>query len=193
MQLILGSQSPRRVEILKFFSLPFEQVRSHFDEDAIPYLGDPAVHASILARGKAESLSKHYPEAAILTADTVVCLEGKLYGKPENEEKAFTSLRELAGKWHSVYTACALWKEGKLFEGVEETKVLMNPLTDAQITNYLKALHWADKAGGYAIQLAGSLLVRRIDGCYYNVMGLPINTLAELLNHIGIDLWDHLS
>lgn len=193
MQLILGSQSPRRVEILKFFSLPFEQVSSHFDEDAVPYLGDPGKHASLLAEGKAKALAKLYPEAVILTADTVVSLEGKLFGKPENELKAFESLRELAGKWHSVYTAVVVFKEGKFLQGVEETKVLMNPLTDEQIRQYLKALHWADKAGGYAIQLAGSLLVRGIQGCYYNVMGLPINTLAELLKKIGIDLWDHLS
>lgn len=193
MQIILGSQSPRRVEILKFFSLPFEQVTSHFDEDAVPYQGDPGKHAALLAKGKAETLSLQYPESIILTADTVVSLNGKLFGKPEDETKAFESLRELAGKRHSVYTAVAVWKEGMLYQGVEETKVLMNPLSDSQIREYLKALHWADKAGGYAIQLAGSLLVRSIDGCYYNVMGLPINTLAELLKKVGIDLWDHLS
>lgn len=193
MQLILGSESQRRVEILKFFSLPFEQISSHFDEAAVPYLKDPGAHATLLAEGKAKALAKLYPEAIILTADTVVSLEGKLFGKPENELKAFESLKELAGKWHSVYTAVAIWKGGNLLQGVEETKVLMNPLTDAQIRNYLKALHWADKAGGYAIQLAGSLLVRGIQGCYYNVMGLPVNTLAELLKKIGIDLWDHLT
>lgn len=193
MKLILGSQSPRRVEILKFFSLPFEQISSHFDEDAVPYLGDPGAHASLLAVGKAEALAKQHPEAVILTADTVVSLNGKLFGKPENETKAFETLQELAGKWHSVFTAVAVLKEGKLISEVEETKVLMNPLSDEQIRQYLKALHWADKAGGYAIQLAGSLLVRGIQGCYYNVMGLPINTLAKLLKTIGIDLWDHLS
>lgn len=193
MKIILGSQSPRRVEILKFFSLPFEQVSSHFDEDAVPYVGDPGAHAAVLAKGKAEALALEFPESIILTADTVVSLEGKLFGKPENELKAFETLQELAGKWHSVYTAVVVWKEGMFYEGVEETKVLMNSLSDDQIKRYLTALHWADKAGGYAIQLAGSLLVRGIQGCYYNVMGLPINTLAELLKKIGIDLWDHLS
>lgn len=193
MRFILGSQSPRRVEILKFFSLPFEQISSQFDEESIPYHGNPGAHATLLAKSKLETLSKNYPEATILTADTVVSLNGKLFGKPENEAKAFASLQELAGKEHSVYTGVAVWKAGKLFEGVEETKVLMNPLNDAQIWQYLKALHWADKAGGYAIQLAGSLLVKSIQGCYYNVMGLPINTLATLLKKIDIDLWDHLS
>jgi septum formation protein len=193
MQFILGSASPRRVEILKFFSLPFEQISSHFDEDAVPYHGNPGEHAALLAKGKGEALAIQYPEAIILTADTVVSLNGQLFGKPENETKAFESLQELAGKRHSVYTAVAVWKEGQLYEGVQETKVLMNPLSPAQINRYLTALHWADKAGGYAIQLAGSLLVRSIEGCYYNVMGLPINTLAELLKKAGIDLWDHLS
>lgn len=193
MHFILGSGSPRRFEILKFFSLPFEQINSHCDEKSFPYHGDPGAHASLLAEKKAACLALQYPDAVILTADTVVALDGELFGKPENEVQAFESLRKLAGKWHSVYTAVAIWKEGKLYEGVEETKVLMNPLSDAQIKQYLKALHWADKAGGYAIQLAGSLIVRQIQGCYYNVMGLPINTLAELLKKIGIDLWGLLS
>src|SRR2546425_374755 len=104
MQFILGSGSPRRVEILKFFSLPFEQVSSHFDEDGVVYDGNPEAHASLLAQKKGEALALKYSEAIILTADTVVSLNGKLFGKPEDEIKAFNTLQELAGKWHSVYT-----------------------------------------------------------------------------------------
>lgn len=192
MRLILGSQSPRRREILDYFALPFEQIGSNFDEDSVPFKGDGGAYATILAKAKAENLGLLYPEAVILTADTVVTKNGKSYGKPANEEDAFKSLSELAGAWHSVFTAVAVWKEGAMINSVEETKVLFNPLTPLQIRRYLEALHWADKAGGYAIQLAGSLIVRRIEGCYYNVMGLPIHTVSTLLHQVGIDLWDHL-
>lgn len=191
-RLILGSQSPRRSEILSYFSIPFEQISSQFDEESVPQISDPIAYALEISLGKANSLAKLYPEATILTADTVVFKEGKFYGKPLNVEDATHSLRELAGGWHSVYTALALWHGGEIHSGAEETKVLFNPLTELQIERYLAALHWADKAGGYAIQLAGSLIVRRIEGCYYNVMGLPVYKMAELLKSVGIDLWNYL-
>jgi len=192
MRLILGSGSPRRREILSYFSLDFEQINSCFDEDAVIFQGDPFAHASILAEGKAISLAALYPEAAILTADTIVYLNGKIYGKPKDEREAFQTLQELEGKCHSVFTSIALWKDGSIWTGGEETKVFFAPLSDTQIQRYLKAHHFADKAGGYAIQLAGSLIVKKIDGCFYNVMGLPIHTANELFKKIGIDLWDHL-
>lgn len=192
MRLILGSQSPRRREILDYFALPFEQISSDFDEESVQFKGNAAEYAIAIARGKAETLSKLYPEAAILSADTVVHQEGRLFGKPANHSEALASLKQLAGKWHSVFTGVVVYSKGKFYSDVEETKVLFNPLTQAQIETYLEALHWADKAGGYAIQLAGSLIVRRIEGCYYNVMGLPINTVEGLLKKTGIDLWDHL-
>lgn len=193
MRLILGSTSPRRREILSYFSLVFEQISPNFDEEAILFKEPPSSFVQQLATGKALSLSKQYPEAAILSADTIVYKEGKIYGKPKDEKEAFQSLQELQGSWHSVYSGVALWQAGNLYERFEETKVLFNPLTPLQIEQYLKALHWADKAGGYAIQLAGSLIVQKIEGCYYNVMGLPINSVNKLFKEIGIDLWDHLN
>lgn len=192
MRLILGSQSPRRKEILNYFSLSFEQISSSFDEDSIPYTNDPSNYALSLAQGKADELAALYPEAAVLTADTVVHKETKVYGKPNDPKQARQMLKELAGGWHSVFTGVVLTYQQQFFSGIEETRVLFNPLTDGQINQYLEALHWADKAGGYAIQLAGSLIVRRIEGCYYNVMGLPINVVATLLQKINISLWDHL-
>lgn len=192
MRLILGSQSPRRKEILTYFSLPFEQISSSFDELSIPFDGDPKSYSLKIAEGKANDLAELYPEAAILTADTVVFKDSKVYGKPADNKEARLMLKELAGGWHSVYTGVVLSYQQQFFSGVEETKVLFNPLTDEQINCYLEALHWADKAGGYAIQLAGSLIVKRIEGCYYNVMGLPINVVDALLKKIKISLWDHL-
>lgn len=192
MRLILGSQSPRRKEILNYFSLPFEQISSNFDENSIPFKNNPANYALSIAEGKATALAMLYPDAAILTADTVVYKDGKSYGKPDDDKHAHHMLKELAGGWHSVFTGVVLVYQQQFFSGVEETKVLFNALTDKQIQQYMEALHWADKAGGYAIQLAGSLLVRKIDGCFYNVMGLPVNVVGELLQKVDINLWDHL-
>ena len=192
MRLILGSQSPRRLEILSYFSLPFEQISPQFDEDAVIFSGDPIIYANEIAAGKARSLAAKYPDAMILTADTVVYKDGKIYGKPRDEKEAFRILTELSNGWHSVYSSVAIWHKDVLRQGIEETRVLFKPLTPVQIQRYLEALHWADKAGGYAIQLAGSLLISRIEGCYYNVMGLPIQTVYRLLKEVGIDLWDYL-
>jgi septum formation protein len=193
MKLILGSQSPRRKEILSFFSLPFQQVSPHFDEEAVVFKGDPIEYVNTLAKGKLESLAKDFPEQILLTADTVVYREGNIYNKPADEEEAFQILKQLVGNWHSVYTGIAVQYQGKLFQAAEETQVLFNSLTDEQIHTYYHRLPYKDKAGGYSIQQAGSLIVKKIDGCFYNVMGLPINTLRDLLNKAGIDLWAHLS
>ena len=193
MRLILGSTSPRRREIISYFSLDFEQISPNYDEEVVQFpKDDPTGYVLELAVGKAKSLCHQYPEALILSADTIVYKEGKVYGKPKTEADAFSAIQELQGGWHSVYSAVAVACNGKILSGYEETKVLMNTLDEAQIKRYLNALHWADKAGGYAIQLAGSLIVSKIEGCYYNVMGLPINTVNKLLNQVGFDLWDHL-
>jgi septum formation protein len=187
---ILGSQSPRRKEILGYFSIPFEQISSDFDEEAIPFEGDPAAYATKLALGKSKALQNQHPDAFILTADTVVFCNGKIYNKPKDEEEAFQFVTELQGKWHSVFTAVSLTCEGKEHHTTEESRVLFNSLTPEQIRHYHNKIHWADKAGGYAIQLGGGLIIKKIDGCYYNIMGLPINSVRFLLMKFGIELWD---
>ena len=192
MELILGSQSPRRKEILEYFDLPFQQASSDFDEDSIPFSGTPADYTITLAKGKKEILARQFPDALILTADTVVYKEGIIYGKPINDLQAMEFLRELSGKWHSVYTGINVYFQGKEFHDVTETRVLFNSLNEDQIRAYNKKLHYTDKAGGYMIQQAGGIIVKRIEGCYYNVMGLSINSLKNLLLNFGIDLWNHL-
>lgn len=192
MQIILGSQSPRRKEILSYFSLPFIQVSPSFDEEAVPFQTKPEEYVCTLSQGKAASLSHQYPEALIITADTIVFRTGKIYGKPSNDEEAFASLSELVGKWHTVYTGVTVQQGNKVASQTEATQVLFNGLNPEQVRHYIARTDCADKAGGYAIQMAGGLIVRKIDGCYYNVMGLPINTLAFLLKRFGISLWDYL-
>lgn len=191
-QLILGSQSPRRKEILSFFSFPFEAATSNFDEDSVPFHGDPKAFVCEIAQGKAQALAPRFPNDLILTADTTVYKDGKNYGKPVNAEEAFQALTELAGQWHSVFTGVTLISNNQLWSTYEETRVLFNPLTPEEIRHYHKKLHWSDKAGGYAIQMAGGLAIKKIDGCYYNAMGLPINSVRKLLLNVNIDLWDYL-
>lgn len=191
-RLILGSQSPRRKEILSYFALPFEQIHPSFDEEAVPFTGNPGGYVCELSKGKADSLALQFPEAIILTADTIVFREGKIYGKPINEQAAFETLSELEGKWHTVFTGISVRQNQKELHQFEETHVLFNSLTESQIRQYHTKLHWADKAGGYDIRMAGGLVVNKIEGCYYNVIGLPINSVRKLLLEFGIELWNYL-
>lgn len=192
MKLILGSQSPRRYEILNFFHLPFQQVSPQFDEDAVVFENNPEKYALTLAEGKAHSLIPQFSSSIILTADTVVYKNGIIYGKPKNSEEALQYLRELSGQWHQVWTGLTVYFQERYFYAAEKTDVLFNSLTEEQMQIYHKKLNFADKAGGYMIQGAGSLIVNRIAGCYYNVMGLPINALYKVLLPTGIDLWNSI-
>lgn len=192
MRLILGSQSPQRREILEYYTLPFEQVASHFAEELVPFEGDPVHYATILAEGKAASLKDRFPQAVILTADTVVFKEGKIFNKPADEEENFAMLSELNGARHSVFTAVTALKKDKCSTVCEETRVEFHHLSDAQLKLYHHAFHGRDKAGGYSIQRGGSVIVKRMEGCFYNVMGLPIGALQQVLKNVGINLWDYL-
>lgn len=190
--LILGTKSPRRREILACFNLPFEHRDADFDESSVPFHGDPAAYVCAVSRGKAAALASQHPHHIILTADTEVYRQGKIYGKPADADAAVAMLHELAGHWHSVHTGLTVRRGHEEYTLSEETRVLFHPASDKQIRLYLSAIHSYDKCGGYSIQNNGSILVQRIEGCYYNVMGMPINTLTKILHHLGIDLWEHL-
>lgn len=192
MELILGSQSPRRKEILQFFSLPFRQVSSDFDEAQVVFKGDPAAFVKEIARRKAQALHDQFPDAIILTADTTVYRDGRLFEKPATMQEAHLMLRELSGKEHQVFTGVAVSQKKNILVEAEKTTVQFCELTDPEIHTYAKTFHSLDKAGGYAIQKGGTLIVKRIEGCYYNVMGLPLQTVRHLLLKAGIDLWDFL-
>lgn len=188
MALILGSNSPRRKEILGYFSLPFVQASPDFDEDSIPFHGNPEDYVCQLSKSKADSLSTTFPDDIILTADTIVLRDGKIYDKPTSREEAFKSLSQLVGKWHSVYTGVTVAQGTTSYQLAEETRVLFNPFTSQEIDHYLSKTKWEDKAGGYGYQNEGCLIVRKIEGCYYNVIGLPINATATLLKRFRIHL-----
>jgi septum formation protein len=192
MALILGSTSPRRNEILQFFSVPFKQASPEFDETQVIFQNDPAAFAMEVAHRKALCLTERFPDDVILTADTIVFRQGRLFLKPESMEEAHGMLRELSGKEHQVFTGVTVLCKDGCFIDYQETRVFFHELTDDQIHRYHNHFEPLDKAGGYAIQKGGSLIVKRIEGCYYNIMGLPIQTVERLLLKAGIDLWHHL-
>jgi septum formation protein len=187
--MILGSSSPRRVEIMGYFALPFSQVSPPFDEDSLPFRGEPEAYVVALAQGKAESIES---EDLILTADTIVYREGKVYGKPRDQEHAFKMLSELVGQWHTVYTGVYARQGEKSARAVSQTRVLFEDLSPDQIRRYQRHVDGSDKAGGYAIQGAGSLIVNRIEGCYTNVLGLPVQEVAQVLEKMGVNIWEKL-
>lgn len=191
-RLILGSQSPRRKAILEQFSLPFEQATPPFIEESVHFKGNPIEYATTLSKGKSDSLHRQYPKAIILTADTVVYYKGKIYNKPQTFEEAVSFLTEFSGNWQSVFTGVTIRQGDFEYSSCEETRVLFNSLTAEQIHRFLSSISWQDKGGGYTIQGIGSLVVRKIEGCYYNVTGLPLNIVRELLLKVGIDLWHYV-
>jgi septum formation protein len=193
MRLILGSQSPQRREILSFYSLPFEQISPNFAEELVPFEGDPILYAQTIALGKAHSLASRYENSIIITADTVVYKENKIFNKPADEAENFAMLKELNGSWHSVFTAVTVQKGKQHHVATAETRVQFHALNDDELRNYHRAFKGSDKAGGYSIQKGGSVIVKRIEGCFYNVVGLPISIVQLLLKEVGINLWDYLS
>ena len=192
MQIILGSASPRRKEILNCFSLPFRVEVPNIDEDAIPFNGDVPQYVTEIAQEKGKVLLRKFPDSLIITADTTVYFNGKVYNKPANEQEAFDALSALAGNCHEVYTAICVTTGDKQETRVDKTKVFFKQLNSNEIRLYQQAVHCYDKAGGYAIQGAGCLIVDRIDGDYTNVVGFPVHVLIELLKNFNVNLWDYL-
>jgi septum formation protein len=190
--LILGSQSPRRKEILSYFSVPFEQLSPDFDETQVLFEGNPAAFACEVAHRKALSLKEKRPHDTLLTADTVVYCNQRLYQKPESLQEAHAMLNELSGKRHEVFTGVAVLHGSSTLIEAEKSSVYFTDLTDTQIQAYHQAINPLDKAGGYAIQGIGAAVVKRIEGCYYNIMGLPVQLVRRLLMQVGIDLWDYV-
>lgn len=176
--IILASQSPRRQELLKLITSDFEIKVSNVDE-TLPDKITPKEAVMYLSKIKAEPFA--YGDDIVIGADTVVALDGKILGKPKNEENAKEMLRFLSGRTHSVFTGVTLASGKKTKTFAVETKVKFFELTNEEIDAYIKTKEPFDKAGAYGIQGYGSLLVEKIDGDYFNVVGLPVSTLAREL------------
>ncbi len=186
MKLILASLSPRRQELLRQVGVKFEVVPSDFEELGASSLA-PVDYVKENACGKALAVArKVHADDVVLAADTIVVLDGAILGKPGDEKEAACMLAKLSGRTHEVFTGMAVAFRGRIFTRVEKTDVMMRLLTTREIAVYAATGEPLDKAGAYGIQGKGALLVERIEGCYYNVVGLPLVALLKLFGEAGV-------
>ncbi|MEO7145948.1 MAG: Maf family protein [Bryobacteraceae bacterium] len=179
--LILASQSPRRREILSNAGIPCEVRPAHVDERHVP--GESAEeYVKRLAREKAEAAPES--KAVVLGADTVVVVDDTILGKPVDAEDARRMLRLLSGREHRVLTGICLRRGGRTIVEVEATRVHFVALSEAEIGDYAASGEPMDKAGAYAIQGIASKFIDRIDGCYFNVVGLPVALVYKKLKQL---------
>lgn len=177
--LILASKSPRRKELLKQIGIPFVVVVS----DAEEVSGNSWTPAALVvenAKRKARAVAEKYPDSPVLGADTVVSLEGKIFGKPKDKDEARKMLTALSGKMHEVTTGLALINRNEIRTTNVTTKVFFDTMTKANIDAYIATEEPMDKAGAYAIQGKAARFIEKIEGSYSNVVGLPLNALIQL-------------
>jgi len=188
-KIILASASPRRKDLLKQIGLDFQVMASNLEEDLTADLA-PERLVQELAGRKAREVAGKIVEGIIIAADTVVVSKGKIMGKPVDTRDAHDMLRELSGSMHEVITGVAIidMPSGRETLFHETTKVNFKDLTASEIQGYIKSGEPLDKAGAYAIQGLGAILVAGIDGCYSNVVGLPLAKLAGELKKFGISV-----
>ena len=188
-RLVLASSSPRRIEILTRWKIPFRAVRSGVDERPPTPLG-PLRYVAWAAAAKAEAVAARIPGAIVIGADTEVVLHGRIFGKPQDLAQAAEFLRTLSGRTHQVYTALQIidGRTGRRARGVSRTDVTFRDVEPASIVAYLETGEAQDKAGAYAIQGEGRRLVKSIRGPYDNVVGMPMRLLTRLLGECGIPL-----
>lgn len=186
--LILASRSPRRLNLLRQIGLAPEVIPCDIPED---FVADrtPAQNAVELASLKAQKIAGSVRSGCVLGADTIVTIDGTMLGKPADDADARRMLRLLSGRMHLVHTGFALIHQpsGAMHTGVEETRVFFRELPEAEIAEYVRGGSPMDKAGAYGIQDDyGAVFVRRVEGCYYNVVGLPLSAVYSALMHMGV-------
>ena len=180
--LVLASQSPRRKELLSILGIPFTIRPAAIDETPMSD-ESPETFVVRMAREKAEEVASRLAGSVILSADTIVTIDGAILGKPVSEDDAVGMLRRLAARRHSVYTAVCVVNQtkGETLEGLDRTEVWFNEMSESQILDYVRHEDVMDKAGAYAIQGYASIYIPKIEGNYSNVMGLPLPLVYELV------------
>ena len=189
--IVLASGSPRRRQLLDLIGLPHRVRPAAIDEIRQPG-EEPAAFALRVARDKALGVAGHEHELPVLGADTVVEVAGQVLGKPTSPEDAMEMLRSLSGKVHHVHTGLALASGARYEALVDTAAVRFLPLTEDTIRWYVDTGEPMDKAGAYAVQGAGGLLVSSVDGSPQTVIGLPVHRLPELFERCGLDFWQAL-
>lgn len=191
-KIILATTSPRRHELARIMGLDFEIVPSSYEEDMALGL-KPRELVTAFAYRKAEDVAKRFKEGIVIGVDTVVVHKNKILGKPKNKEDAYRMLRDLSGTMHEVYSGVALIDciSRKKIKDFEITKVYFKKLKKEEILSYIKTGEHMDKAGSYGIQDLSSIFVRRIDGCYFNVMGFPIYNIYRNLKKFRVNVFEY--
>ena len=183
-RIILASRSPRRQELIANIISDFSVVVSDAEE-VLPEGIFPEDAPAYLALLKAQAVAADYPDDVVIGADTVVILDGEVLGKPRDRDDAVRMLHSLSGKTHTVVTGCAIVKDGQITSFSDITRVEFYPLDDREIMEYIATGEPFDKAGAYGIQGRGCVLVKRIEGDFFNVMGLPVARLKRELEKAG--------
>lgn len=184
--IVLASASPRRTQLLALVGIAHEVDAAH-GVDETPLAGEePGALAQRLARAKAVAVAQRRPGDVVLAADTVVTLDGEILGKPATPAEAEAMLARLGGREHTVLTAVAVASDGQVRERIDRTRVWFRPLTPQTISDYVATQEPMDKAGSYGLQGYGAVLVDRIEGDCFGVIGLPLRLVVELLAEAGI-------
>jgi len=181
--LVLASQSPRRRELLGILGIPFDVIPADIAE--VPGPGEsPEQFVVRAAREKGIEVAARVSKSVVLSADTIVTIDGLILGKPSDEAHAVGMLRQLSGRQHAVYTAVCVIDQvhGMMHEALEKTDVWFDSMTEAQILDYVRREDVLDKAGAYAIQGFASAYIAKIEGNYGNVMGLPLPVVHDFLS-----------
>lgn len=182
---IVASASPRRKQLLETAGFEFEVIASQCDETLESEIGARQAVLT-LSKRKAESVFEKNKDAVVLGCDTVVALENKILGKPKNDEEAFQMLRFLSGKVHTVYSGVCIVENGKEKSFVGSAEVEFFELSDEFIRSYVKSGEPKDKAGAYGIQGLGAALVKKINGDYFSIVGLPLAQSVRELEKFGV-------
>ncbi|SFJ41909.1 Maf family protein [Thermoflavimicrobium dichotomicum] len=196
-ELILASGSPRRQEILADLQLAFQVRTSDVDETLPPGI-QPDEAVKYLALKKAQAVASTCSSALVIGADTIVVLDGQILGKPADAADAIRMLSRLQGRVHQVYTGIALIEveEGHIIREItraRKTDVWMRELSREKMEWYVRTGEPLDKAGAYGIQGYGAILIDRIDGCYFNVVGMSISLLEQMMEELGYSMFDDFS
>ena len=189
MKIILASKSPRRREILETMGVEFETDVADVDESVSDTLSPVEAVCEISKRKAKKVAERHADDEIVISADTVVVIDGKIIGKPKDKEDAFNIIKSLSGRTHEVYTGFTVCGKGRTKTDFEVTKVHFKELCDDDIRRYVATGEPMDKAGAYGIQQKGNLFVEYIHGDYYNVVGCPISKICVTIKELfGINL-----
>ena len=188
MNVILASQSPRRRELMELFRIPFLVQAADVDETMDPS-ADPAAQVARVSRLKAEAISRNW-EDVVIAADTIVVCQGQILGKPKDEEDACRMLRLLSGRVHQVMTGVTVLCRDEAVVCTEVTDITFRALTDKEIASYVRTKEPMDKAGAYGIQGGGALFAEKLVGDYFNVVGLPVCRLGQILKKVAPQLME---